>query len=129
MIKKTSAAGLRTNKYGTCRECTCGEKAWGGLNKRQVGTDGWLPLVCNDWQMCSSAMWPRADPGGSIAFPKTFERNFFHHDFEEFGKQHSRHTAIKPSISLSQQCCKGYFISLTTTCNEIDYELLLKSPP
>jgi len=72
---------------------------------------------------------PGTDPGGSIAFPKTFERNFFHHDFEEFGKQHSRHTAIKPSISLSQQCCKGYFISLTTTCNEIDYELLLKSPP
>jgi len=28
--------------------------------------------------------------------PKTCESNFFHHDFEQFGKQHSRFKAILP---------------------------------
>jgi len=27
---------------------------------------------------------------GDIAPPKTYESNFIHHDFVEFGKQHSR---------------------------------------
>jgi len=26
---------------------------------------------------------------GAIASPKTYRSNFFHHDFEQFGKQHS----------------------------------------
>jgi len=45
--------------------------------------------------------------------PKTYESNFFHHDFVQFGKQHSRYKAILPSIVLSQQCCEVYFISPT----------------
>jgi len=35
-----------------------------------------------------------ADPGGeigAIAPPKTYESNFVRHDFEKFGKQHSRY--------------------------------------
>jgi len=42
---------------------------------------------------------------------KTYESNFIHHDFAQFGKQHSRYKAILPSIVLSQQCCEVYFIS------------------
>ena len=45
--------------------------------------------------------------------PKTYESNFSHHDFVQFGKQHSRYKASLPSIVLSQQCCEVYFISLT----------------
>jgi len=45
--------------------------------------------------------------------PKTYESNLIHHDFVEFGKQHSRYKAILSSIVLSQQCCEVYFISLT----------------
>jgi len=37
--------------------------------------------------------------------PKTYESNFIHHVFVQFGKQHSRYKAILPSI-LSQQCCE-----------------------
>jgi len=57
-----------------------------------------------------------ADPGGGDCDdrpPKTYECNFFHHDFVQFGKQHSRHEYIVPSIVLSKQCCEVYFISLT----------------
>ena len=42
-----------------------------------------------------------------------FLLNFIHHDFVQFGKQHSRYKAILPSIVLSQQCCDAYFIYLT----------------
>ena len=38
--------------------------------------------------------------------------NFIHHNFVQFGKQHSRHKGILLSIILSQQCCEVYFISL-----------------
>jgi len=36
------------------------------------------------------------DPRGSDRPPKTYESNFIHHDFEQFGKQHSRYKAILP---------------------------------
>jgi len=52
---------------------------------------------------------------GAIAPPKTYESNFIHHDFVQFGKQHSRYKVILSSIILSQQCCEVYFISLTVT--------------
>jgi len=51
--------------------------------------------------------------GALTSFPKTYESNFIHHDFVQFGKQHSRYKAILSSIVLSQQCCEVYFISLT----------------
>jgi len=54
-----------------------------------------------------------ADPGGAIAPPKIYERIVFHHDFVQFGKQHSRYKAVLPSVVLSQQCCEVYLISLT----------------
>jgi len=34
----------------------------------------------------------------AIAPPKTYESNFIHHNFEQFGKQHSRYQAILPSV-------------------------------
>jgi len=55
-----------------------------------------------------------ADPGGEQlgrSPPKNYESNFFHHDFVQFVKQHSRYKAILPSIVLSQQCCDVCFIS------------------
>jgi len=30
--------------------------------------------------------------------PKTYESNFVHHDFVQFGKQHSRYKVILPPI-------------------------------
>jgi len=50
---------------------------------------------------------------GAIAPAKTYESNFFHHGFVQFGKQHSRYKAILSSTVLSQQCCEVYLISLT----------------
>ena len=54
----------------------------------------------------------RVQEGGRLP-PKTCESNFSHHEFVQFGKQHSRYKAILPSNVLSQQCCEVYFISLT----------------
>jgi len=38
---------------------------------------------------------PGADPEGGIGTiaypPETYERNFAHYDYEQFGKQHSRY--------------------------------------
>jgi len=51
---------------------------------------------------------------GAIAPPKTYESNFFHHDFEQFGKPYSRYKAILLSIVLSQQGCEVYLISRAT---------------
>jgi len=50
---------------------------------------------------------------GAIFPPKTYERNFIHHDLVQFRKQHSRLKAILSSIVLLQQCREVYFISLT----------------
>ena len=47
-----------------------------------------------------------ADPGEAIAPPKTYKSNFIHHEFVQFGKQHSRYKVILPSNVLSQQCCE-----------------------
>jgi len=46
--------------------------------------------------------------------PETYEGNFIHHAFVQFGKQHLRCKVIVPSIVLSQQCCEVCFISLET---------------
>jgi len=59
-------------------------------------------------------LYAGVDPGGAgDCPPKTYESNLFHHDFEQFGKQHSRCKAILPSIVFSQQCREVYFISFT----------------
>jgi len=50
---------------------------------------------------------------GAIGPPKTYESNFIHHDFVQFGKQHSRCKTIFPSIYLSQQICEVHVVSLT----------------
>jgi len=57
--------------------------------------------------------WIQGGRLGRSLPPKTYESNFFHHDFEQFGKQHSRYKAILPSIVLSQQCREAYFIFFT----------------
>ena len=64
----------------------------------------------------NSIKQPGADPGeeiGAISAPKTHESNFFHHNCEQFGKQHSWYRVILPSIVLSQQRCEVYFTFLT----------------
>ena len=55
------------------------------------------------------------DPGGRLGRspPKTYESNCFHHNFVQFGKQHSRFKAILSSIVLPQHCCEIHFISFT----------------
>ena len=50
---------------------------------------------------------------GAIDPPKTYESNFIHYDFVQFGKQHSRYKAILPSTVFSPQCCEVYFVFLT----------------
>jgi len=55
---------------------------------------------------------------GSIAPPTTCESNFVHHDFVQFGKEHSRYKVILPPTGLSEQGCKEYFISLTVAYSE-----------
>jgi len=42
---------------------------------------------------------------------KTYESNFIHHDFVQFGRQHSRFKAILPSIVLPQQWYEVYSTS------------------
>jgi len=41
-------------------------------------------------------LWHRGKSRGDWGHrpPKTYESNFFHHDFVQFGKQHSRSKAI-----------------------------------
>jgi len=43
---------------------------------------------------------------GTIAPPKTYESNFIHHRFPQFGKEHSRYKAILPFTVASPQCCE-----------------------
>ena len=57
---------------------------------------------------------------GAIALLKTYERDFIHHDFVKFGKQHLRYKSILLSIVLSQLCCEVYFISLAVVNPEWD---------
>jgi len=60
---------------------------------------------------CAAAIEGRGGSRGAIAPFKTYESNFFHYDFVQFGKQYSRYEASLPSTVLSQQCCEVYFIS------------------
>jgi len=55
----------------------------------------------------------RGGSRGAISPPETYETNFIHHDFVQFGKQHSRCKNILPSIVLTQQSCEIHVISLT----------------
>ena len=51
---------------------------------------------------------------------KTYESNFIHHNFVQFGK-HSRYKAVLSSTVLSQQCCvAGYTSSLLQWRNRCD---------
>ena len=67
-------------------------------------------FTCSGYTSC--------DRGGSrgaiapIVPPKTYETNFIHDDFLQFGKQHSRHKAFSSSPVLSQKCCEVYFTTL-----------------
>jgi len=71
--------------------------------------------VCKIFTAAVSQSQTGADPGGAIGAVsplKTYKSNFFHNDFLQFGKQHSRYKAIFTSIVLPQQCCEVYFMSL-----------------
>jgi len=51
---------------------------------------------------------------------KTYQSNFFHHDFEQFRKQHSRFKAILSSTVLLQQWCEVHCVSLTVVNSQWD---------
>jgi len=58
--------------------------------------------------------WPSTRGGGeAITPPKSYESNYIHPDFVQFGKLHSIYEAISLSIVLSQKCCEVGFIPLT----------------
>ena len=70
--------------------------------------------LCSSWEEVKSALSnPRAACGPVRGGSKTYESNFFYHDFVQFGKQHSRYKAILPYFVLSQQCYEAYSIPLT----------------
>jgi len=66
------------------------------------------------WSNLKKSLKPTFNQGriqrGAIAPPKTYESNFFYHDFVQFGKQHWRYKAILTSIVLPQKCCEVYFM-------------------
>jgi len=66
------------------------------LQEKQVFFSGNVQAVNNHQKL------PGADP----ALPKTYKSNFFHHNFVQFGKQHSRLKANLSSTVLPQQCCE-----------------------
>jgi len=63
----------------------------------------------------------RGGSRGAISPPETYETNFIHHDFVQFGKQHSRCKNILPSIVLTQQSCEIHVISLTVENPQWDW--------
>ena len=56
---------------------------------------------------------PAVDTGGDRPSLKLTKSKFIHHDFVQFGKQHSRYKVIWSCIVLSQERCVAYIISLT----------------
>jgi len=91
------------------------------------------------WLGFQRLVYDAVEPGAHLGLGdrgdiKTYESNFIHHDFVQFGQQNSRYKAIFPSIVLSQQCCdcKVYFIPLIVVnpcLMRLDYQILLKSLP
>ena len=79
-------------------------------------SSSYLKIVCKNALISLPPLDPCMLMSGSLRADrphKTYESNFMHHDFAQFGKQHSRYKAILPSIVLSQQCCEAYFIPRT----------------
>ena len=64
------------------------------------------------WRDIQAVSWQPGRGGSSGGWrshhPKTYGSNFIHHNFVQFGKQHSLYTASLLSIVLSQQCCGKY---------------------
>jgi len=95
----------------------------------------WITLFCLEYRF--SKHKTGADARGRLErlpLPKTYESNFNHHDFVQFGKQHSPYKAILSSILLSQKCCEVACTVLHPSySNEavmrLNYQILLKSPP
>jgi len=81
-----------------------------------------ISMICLDSACNSLRQYFRQPQGliqgaiGTIVPPslETYERNFIHHDFVQFGKQHSWYKAILSSTALPQQCCDVYIIPLVT---------------
>jgi len=73
-----------------------------------------------------------SDPGvGAIGATKTYESNFIHHDFLQFGKQHSRYKAILSSIFCHSSVVGSILHPFhnSEAVMRLDYQILLKSPP
>jgi len=52
---------------------------------------------------------------------KAYGNKFIHHDFAQFGKQHSRYKGILLSVLLSQQYSEICFISLAAVNPKWDF--------
>ena len=74
-----------------------------------------------------------SDRGGSrvIAPTETYEGNVIHHDFLQFGKQHSRHEVILSSIVFVTTALWSLFHPFyrSETVMRLFYQILLKSSP
>jgi len=60
----------------------------------RIPGEPWVHIYSLSTLMSFQYSWAQsgADLEGAIAPPKTYESNIIHHDFVQFGKQHSRYT-------------------------------------
>ena len=69
--------------------------------RREIVPENGVPISRRKFQILASD----ADPGERLVRSRpleTYKSNLIHHNFVQFGQQHSRYKAILPSIVLSQ---------------------------
>jgi len=77
--------------------------------------------VYHSWTLLAGSQ-PKGGSRGAITPFETYESIFFHHDFVQFGKQHSRCRTILQSIVLSQHLSYN-----SEPAIRLDGQILLKS--
>ena len=89
-----------------------------------------LTVSCRRWISLRGSGGSRGSDWGDRP-PKTYESNFFHHDFVQFGEQHSRYKAILTSIVLPQSVVKytWYLLNSSELVMRLDCQILLISSP
>ena len=76
------------------------------------------------------ATTPGADPAEGDRPPKTYESNFFHHDFEQFGKHHSQYKAIFRPFFVTKVLWRILHLSYgNEPVIRLDFQILLISLP
>jgi len=98
----------------------------GGAEKSQQCHKHFLQYSTDTSERSQIRTWGRQ----TIATPKTYKSNFIHHDFVQFGKQHSRYTAIFSVhcfVTVSWSILHPSYSSEAVM--RLDYQKLLKSSP